>query len=158
VAHRKTRKNHHPVKFHTPEPSLFPATTIISLIRLPRYNIPKPEQSCIGKIQLFLRPSTGLHTASTIGLHRSFSEYGYEANEKTPIWLYDRYGFSRKGTDPKASPIGMPCRKYSRTKRRKFLRSCLGRSKKLAFGFGEVGVGGTSSSRLKSSRFIKCAV
>lgn len=39
----------------------------------------------MGKIQLFRRPSFGVHTASTIGLHSSFNEYGYAARENTPI-------------------------------------------------------------------------
>lgn len=54
--------------------------------------------------------------------------------------------------------MGIPCKKYSKTNRRKFLLSCRGRSKKLLFGFGVTGVGGGSSSKEKPSLLIKCAV
>lgn len=108
-------------------------------------------------IQLFLLPSLGLHTASTIGLHNNFNEYGYDANVKTPICPYERCCFRRKGTDPDAKPMGIPCRKYKSTNSRKFRLSCRGRSKKLEFGFGVRGVGG-SLSRLKLSVLMRWAV
>lgn len=141
-----------------PDPSLAPAETIISLILLPKYIIPNPENICIGMIQLFLLPILGFHTASTIGLHSNFNEYGYTANENTPICPYDRCFFNRNGTDPDANPMGMPCRKYNSTKKRKFLRSCMGRSKKPVFLWGVRGVGGGSSSNVKLSLLIRCAV
>jgi hypothetical protein len=106
-----------------------------------------PEQTWMGRIQLFLRPTKGVHTASTIGLHSSFSEYGYAASENTPIDEYDTTCLSRNGTDPMANPIGMPCRKYSSTK-----------SKKLFWSFRESSIkpfdapsswSGTGSSKLK---------
>lgn len=158
VAHRKTRKNHHHVNTHTPDPSLAPAAIIMSFTRPPRYNIPIPEQTCIGKIQLFLLPNLELQTASTMGLHSSLSEYGYDASEKTPICPYERCCLSRKGTDPEANPIGIPCKKYRSTRSKKFLLSCLGKSKKLEFGFGVMGVWGGSSSRVKLSLLRRLAV
>lgn len=158
VAQRKTRKNHHHVNDRTPDPSLAPAATIISLTLPPRYIMPIPEHTWIGIIQLFLLPSLGLHTASTIGLHSSFNEYGYDANVKTPICPYERCCFRRKGTDPDANPMGIPCRKYRSTKSRKFRLSCRGRSKKLEFGFGVMGVCGGSVSSVKLSLLIRWAV
>ena len=157
VAHRNTKKNHHHVNVQTPDPSVAPAETIISFIRPPKYIMPKPEHICMGKIQLFLLPTLGLHTASTIGLQSNFNEYGYDASENTPIWAYDKCFFNKNGTDPVASPMGIPCKKYNRTSSRKFLLSCRGRSKKLEFGLDVKGVGGSSFS-VKLSRLIKCVV
>jgi hypothetical protein len=68
-----------------------------------------------------------------MGLQNSLSEYGYEAREKIPIWPYERYGLSKKGTEPVARPMGIPWRKYSRTRRRKLRRSLAGRSLKVVF-------------------------
>ena len=82
-----TRLNHHPVNPHTPLPSFSPAFSIISCALLPNHSIPKPDSVWMGKIQLFLRPTFELQTASTIGDHSSFKLYGYDASEYTPIWL-----------------------------------------------------------------------
>jgi len=46
------------------------------LMFLPNQIMEKPEMVWMGKIQLFRRPTFGDHTASTMGLQRSFSEYG----------------------------------------------------------------------------------
>jgi len=40
------------------------------------YNIKVPMMSCMGIIHDFRRPRDGIKTASTIGDHKSFSEYG----------------------------------------------------------------------------------
>ena len=68
---------------------------------------------------------------------------------------------SRKGTEPAARPMGMPCRKYNRTRRRKLRLSCSGRSEKPveaasdeAWVVGE----GTSWSSEKDERPIRLAV
>lgn len=56
---------------------------------------------------------------------------------------------SRKGTDPLASPKGIPCKKYKRTSKRKLRRSWDGSSQKpLPEGGcpGVVGVTGSSST------------
>ena len=66
------------------------------------------------------------------------------------------YGFSRKGTEPVASPIGTPCRKYNKTSRPKFLLSDMGSSKKPWLFM--VGVFGTWSSKVKDSRAIRLEV
>jgi hypothetical protein len=110
VAHRKTSANHHHVKFQTP-PSVSLASFIIRLMFFPSQIMEKPEMVWIGRIQLLRRPTLGDHTASTIGLHRSFNEYGYAASEKTPMAEYETTFLSRNGTDPCANPIGMPWRK-----------------------------------------------
>jgi hypothetical protein len=73
VAQRKTRANHHHVKVHTLL-SDSAACDINLLIFLPSQIIEKPEMVWIGRIQLFLRPTLGDQTASTIGLQSSFSE------------------------------------------------------------------------------------
>jgi hypothetical protein len=125
-----TRKNHQAVNPHTPAPPSAPAETIIFLTLPPNQIIPIPDSIWIGIIQLFLLPSFGVQTASTMGLHNSFKEYGYDAKLKIPIWPYDICSFKRKGTDPVAKPIGMPCRKYKSTSNVKFFRSCKGNWKK----------------------------
>ncbi|MBZ6373579.1 MAG: hypothetical protein LBE67_00805 [Kocuria palustris] len=86
------------------------------------------------------------------------SEYGYEASEKIPIWPYERYGLSRKGTEPVARPMGIPWRKYSKTSSRKLRRSLRGRLWKVVFVW--TGVWGTigSLSREKLVRDISWAV
>lgn len=121
VAHKKTSANHHHVKPHIPLPSSCPACSIIPFTFDPSHSIENPEMVWIGKIQLFLLPSLGVQTASTMGLQNSFNEYGYAAREKTPIDEYETTLFNRNGTDPAANPIGMPCRKYSKTSNKKFL-------------------------------------
>lgn len=103
-------------------------------------------------------PNVGLQTASTIGLQSNFSEYGYDANEKTPICPYDKCGFNKNGTDPVARPIGIPCRKYNTTNSKKFRLSVCGRFWKLVVArpgvCGVTGIEG-SSSRVKESRDMR---
>src|SRR5690606_25120783 len=78
------------------------------------------------------------------------------ARVKMPISLYDMWFLSRNGTDPMARPMGMPCKKYSSTRRLKFLWSCNGSSKKPWLLC--VGVLGTGSSREKDSRDTRLSV
>lgn len=108
-------------------------------------------------IQLFLLPSRGVHIASTMGLHNSFKEYGYEAKLNTPSALYERcLLFNKNGTDPVANPIGTPCKKYNRTSNPKFLLSCIGSWKKPWLFI--IGVRGTGSSNENDSRVMRFVV
>jgi hypothetical protein len=52
----------------------------------------------------------------------------------------------------------MPCKKYSKTRSMKFLRSCLGRSKKPLLLLSDFGVGGGTWSKEKEDLLIRCAV
>ena len=111
----------------------------------------------MGKIQLFLLPTLGDQTASTIGLQRSFSEYGYAASEKTPIAEYETTFFSKKGTEPCARPMGIPWRKYSNTRSKKLRWSFLDSSKNPFDGPSSASSGGISSSRVNELLLIRLA-
>lgn len=156
VAQRKTRANHHHVKVHTLL-SDSPASVINWLMFLPSQIIENPEMVWMGKIQLFLRPTFGDHIASTIGLQRSFSEYGYAASEKTPMAEYETTFLSRNGTEPCARPMGMPWRKYSNTRSRKLLWSFFDSSKKPFDGPSSSSSGGISSSSVKDELLMRLA-
>lgn len=61
----------------------------------------------------------------------------------------------RNGTEPIAKPIGTPCRKYNSTSSKKFRLSCTGKSLNVVPDRpGVRGVGGGSSSKVKSDLFI----
>lgn len=154
VAQRNTSANHQKVKFQMPLLPFSPAASINLLTTEPSQSMEKPEMVWMGRIQLFRRPRVGDHTASTIGLQNSFSEYGYAAREKTPMAEYEATLFNKNGTDPMARPMGMPCKKYSNTSSKKFLWSFLDSSMKPAAELSSFSSSGISSSRLKLDRPI----
>ncbi len=73
-----------------------------------------------------------------------------------PISPYDMWPLSRYGTDPVASPIGTPCRKYSSTSSPKLRRSSTGSSRNPWLFIR--GVSGTPSSSENDSRDMRFSV
>src|SRR3569833_198495 len=74
VAHMSTRKYHQPAKPQTGGPPGLPVAAIMSSTTEPRYSMPTPDSTWMGRIQLLRRPTRGLQHASTMGLQRSLSE------------------------------------------------------------------------------------
>ncbi len=62
------------MKPHTDGPPGRAVAAIMSSTTDPRYSMPRPDSTWMGRIQLLRRPTRRLQHASTTGLHSSLSE------------------------------------------------------------------------------------